>query len=291
MVAGIADRPIEVVSADSMQVYRGMDTGTAKPDPELRARVPHHLIDIRTPDEPYDVGAFVDDATAAIDAILARDRLPVVAGGTGYYFKHLLLGLPESPPSDPEVRERVRRRAEREGLAALYERLREVDPQTAGRVGPNDRYRITRALEVYEQTGRALSSFAMTGRAAARFDAVPVSLVRPRDELARRIRRRVDAMFAGGLRTEVESLVASGYGPGDPGLRAIGYREFFDTDGTLRPSSDDPAIAEEIDRDTRRYAKRQRTFFRRLPGVREIPADEATAIAALVDALMVSHRP
>lgn len=273
-----------------MQVYRRMDIGTAKPDPELRARVPHHLIDIRTPDEMYDVGSFVEDATAAIDAIGARRRLPVVAGGTGYYFRHLMLGLPESPPADPDVRERVREQADRIGLEALYARLREVDPETAQRVGANDRYRITRALEVYEQTGRPLSTFAMTGTPTS-LEAVPVSLVRPREELRRRIADRVAAMFDAGLRAEVDALVASGYGPGDPGLRAIGYREFFDADGRLRPVSEDAAIAGEIVRDTRRYAKRQRTFFRHLPGVREIGADDTDAIAAIVDAMTGSERP
>ncbi len=274
-----------------MQVYRGMDIGTAKPDPQLRSRVPHHLIDIRTPDEPYDVGAFVEDATAAIDAILARQRVPVVAGGTGFYFKHLMLGLPETPPSDPAVRARVRARAEREGLAALYEQLQQIDAETAQRVGPNDGYRITRALEVHEQTGRPLSSFAMTGRTPARLDAVALSLVRPRDELRRRIAERIDAMFDAGLRAEVDRLVASGYRPGDPGMRAIGYREFFDETGAIRPSSQDRAIAGEIVRDTRRYARRQTTFFRQIPDVREISADDVGAIAAIVDAIPDADDP
>ena len=274
-----------------MQVYRGMDIGTAKPDPRLRSRIPHHLIDVRAPDEPYDVGAFVADATTAIDAVLARRYLPVVSGGTGYYFKHLLLGLPETPPANPEVRARVREQAERRGLEALFERLREVDPESAQRVAPTDRYRITRAIEVYEQTGRPLSGFAMTGRSSARLDAVPVSLVRPPEEVRRRIAERVAAMLAAGLRTEVEALVESGYGPTDPGMRAIGYREFFDAAGRLRPASDDEAIAGEIIRDTRRYAKRQRTFFRNLPGVREVDANDTGAIAAIVDSMMTASRP
>ncbi|MFP4114413.1 MAG: tRNA (adenosine(37)-N6)-dimethylallyltransferase MiaA [Spirochaetota bacterium] len=281
----LADRPVEVVSADSMQVYRGMDVGTAKPDPSFRSRVPHHLIDIRNPDEQYDVGAFVHDADEAIAAIHGRGRVPVVSGGTGYYFKHLFLGLPESPPSDPAVRAAVRERADREGLSALYAELGRVDPSTAARVGENDRYRITRALEVYEQTGRPLSSFAMVGEPRADLRVTSVCVTRDREELGVRIRRRVDEMFASGLRAEVERLVSAGYGPADPGLRAIGYREFFAEDGAVRPVGDDGAIAAEIARNTRRYAKRQETFFRQLPDVTEVRIRDE-AIAGIAERLL-----
>lgn len=276
---------VEVISADSMQVYRGMDIGTAKPSVAFRARIPHHLIDIRNPDEQYDVGGFVEDANVIMDHILDRGRLPIVSGGTGYYFKHLLFGLPETPPSDPAVRERVRERSRRLGLERLYEELRRVDPVTAGRVDPNDGYRVTRALEVYEQTARPLSSFAMTGTPRNDVEVTSVSLQRERDELRARIAERVGGMFAAGLRGEVERLLASGYGPGDPGLRAIGYREFFDAEGEFRPATDDDEIAGEIAKNTRRYAKRQQLFFRQLPDVLRVPADETGRVVGLVDRL------
>jgi tRNA dimethylallyltransferase len=286
VLATVADRPIEIVSADSMQVYRGMDIGTAKPDPALRSRIPHHLIDIRDPDEPYDVGAFVHDADLAIAAIHDRGRLPVVAGGTGYYFRHLLFGLPETPPADPEVRAVVSRELERSGPALLHERLQSIDPLTAARIGVNDGYRIARALEVYEQTGRPLSTFTMTGPARSDLDVESVVLTRPRAIVRERIAVRVAGMFADGLRAEVERLVADGYGPGDPGLRAIGYREFFDDAGCLRPAADDQAIAARITVATRRYAKRQQTFVRQLPDLRRLDADDTTEVAALTDSLV-----
>lgn len=286
MIDRVVGEPVEIVSADSMQVYRGLDIGTAKPPRELRDRLPHHLIDIRNPDEPYDVGAFVHDANTAIGAIHARGRLPLVAGGTGYYFRHLLYGLPGSPPSDPEVRARVAAEADRLGLDELRARLASVDPVSAGRIDEHDRYRITRALEVYEQTGRPLSDFAMVGDPRTDVEVVSVMLSRPREEIRRRIAARVSAMFEEGLRGEVERLTGAGYGPGDPGMRAIGYREFFNLSpgpgGTLRSPAENAAIANEIAVDTRRYAKRQRTFFARLPNVRELDADDVDGFVQLV---------
>ena len=281
----LAGRPIEVISADSMQVYRGMDIGTAKPDPALRDRIPHHLIDIRNPDQQYDVGAFVTDANRAIGEILARRRLPIVAGGTGFYFRHLLFGLPETPPSDEQIRERVRRKGLRLGLEAMHAELVRIDPASAQRINPRDRYRIHRALEVYEQTGRPLSSFETEGAPRRDVEVTLHALRRDRAELRERIARRVESMFAAGLRDEVERLVRDGYGPGDRGMRAIGYREFFDASGALRPATDDPRIAHEIIVASRRYAKRQETFFRGLPGVTDIAADGPAAVERIVDRL------
>ncbi len=283
VLSALGDRPVEVVSADSMQVYRGMDIGTAKPSPELLHQLPHHLIDIRDPDERYDVGAFVDDANDAIDDILARGRLPVVAGGTGFYFKHLLLGLPEAPRCDPEIRERVQEEAERAGLSGIAERLRRVDPESADRIAGTDRYRIMRALEVFDQTGRPLSSFAMSGPPRSDLAVTSVALARERSELHERIAARVSEMFGAGLRDEVERLAEAGYGAAAPGMRAIGYREFFGRDGALRPREDDGSIAREIVVSSRRYAKRQETFFRRLPDPVEVPARQIETVTALVD--------
>jgi len=268
VLSALVDRPIEVVSADSMQVFRGMDIGTAKPSPELVEQLPHHLIDIRDPDERYDLGAFVDDTNAAIDEILARGRLPVVSGGTGFYFKHLLFGLPESPRCEPEIRARVQQEAKRVGLSRIAERLRRVDPVSAERIAATDQYRIMRALEVFDQTGRPVTS---------------VALSRERAELRERIVARVTAMFESGLRDEVERLVAAGYGATAPGMRAIGYREFFADDGSVRPRVQDPSIAREIVVNSRRYAKRQETFFRGLPDVVEVPADAIESVMSLVD--------
>ena len=283
------DVPISVISADSMQVYRGMDIGTAKPDAALRDRIPHYCIDLLAPDQQYDVGAFVRDASAAARAAADAGRLPVVCGGTAYYLKHLMFGMPGAPPSSEEIRLAVHRELEERGLEALRGELLRVDPVTAARVGLSDRYRIARALEVYRETGRPLSSFTVPSGPPAGSDTLAIGLDRPRDELTARIGRRVQAMFASGLRAEVEQLVERGYQAGDPGLRAIGYREFFTRSGALRPATEDETIAGEIDLDTRRYAKRQLTFFRRLPGVTWLPAADADAVVERVHAYARRH--
>ncbi len=264
--------PAEVVSADSMQVYRGMDVGTAKPSTELLSRLPHHLIDIRNPDEPFSVGDFVRLADEACRRIAAAGRLPVVSGGTGFYLKNFLLGLSAAPPSDPAVREALGAELAQRGREALREELYAVDPASAERIHAHDEYRILRALEVFRVSGRPLSSFAAAAPAADRpaYRFLVLGIRRPRDELYRLIDERTAAMFRGGLPEEVARLVAAGYGPDDPGLRAIGYREFFAEDGSV--SRDLAAVEGLVARNSRRYAKRQITFFSCLRGVAWIDA-------------------
>jgi tRNA dimethylallyltransferase len=299
-------RAAEVVSADSMQVYRGMDIGTAKPSAEERARLPHHLIDIRNPDEQFNAGDFVRLADAACIAIARRGALPVVSGGTGFYLKNFILGLSEAPPSDPEIRAGLRRELREQGAAALMEELARCDPVSAGRIHINDEYRLTRALEVLRLSGRPLSSF-QTGGAAPADDAGPVfgtdgaahgprpcyrflitGLSRPREELYRRVNSRCAAMFRSGLPAEVRRLFEAGYTPHDPGLRAIGYREFFIEDfadaggppARYRLSQDLAGVEALVAQNSRRYAKRQLTFFAAIPGVKWIEAGGSEAETA-----------
>jgi len=255
----------EVVAVDSIQIYRGLDIGSAKPTPAEQARVPHHLIDIRHPDEAFDVGAFVVEASAAVRAIHARGRVPVLSGGTAFYFQNLILGLPETPPSDPDLRRAVQARWDALGEEAFRQALAAVDPPSEARIKPHDAYRLQRAWEVWEATGRPLSSFGRTGSSLGG-PVFVAGLDRPRDELHRRIEARVDAMLAEGLEDEVRSLVAAGYGPGAPGLRGIGYAEWFPwlTSGEGTRAE----VRQRIIQNSRQYAKRQLTFFRSLPGVR-----------------------
>jgi tRNA dimethylallyltransferase len=260
-----------------MQVYRHMEIGTAKPPRELRERIPHHLIDICDPDEQYDVGRFVRDAEAAARAIVERGRLPVVSGGTAYYVKHLLTGLPAAPASDPEIREAIARELKTKGVAVMREMLAQVDPVSNNRIGAADAYRISRALEVYRQTGKPLSSFVPPRTIRGELDAEVLVLNRSREQLARRIEDRVDRMFSLGLYDEVLGLLDAGYSAADPGLRAIGYREFFDQAGKIR-SRTDPQIRDDVVLDTRRYAKRQGTFLRSLPAADWIDADDISTI-------------
>ncbi|WP_319414994.1 tRNA (adenosine(37)-N6)-dimethylallyltransferase MiaA [Marispirochaeta aestuarii] len=271
----------EVISADSMQVYRGMDIGTAKPDRAFREHIPHHLIDIRNPGEQFHLGDFIRLADEAVLDILKRGRLPVISGGTAYYFKHFLYGLPEAPSSDPHIRAGLAARVQREGLEPLREMLHRVDPVSAERIDANDAYRIQRALEVYMSSGRPLSSFRLPEKLREGLDPLIIGLTRPREELYRRIDRRVEEMFAAGLPMEVASLKQAGYGPGDPGMKAIGYREFFEGEGEPLPR---------IQTASRRYAKRQLTFFRTLPGTIWMNPEEGEEIISRIYSFFNSRK-
>ncbi|MCX7786215.1 MAG: tRNA (adenosine(37)-N6)-dimethylallyltransferase MiaA [Spirochaetes bacterium] len=255
----------EVISADSMQVYKGLDIGTAKPSLEVRSQVPHHLIDILDPREQYTAGEFVHRAEELIPQIDVRGRIPIISGGTAYYFKNFLYGLPETPVANPSVREWLDQRLELEGLPRLYEELKRIDPVAGERISPRDTYRILRALEVYYSTGRALSSYAVPVSPRLGRSYRLIGLIRDRKELYQRIDARVEEMFKQGLPEEVARLIALGYGEEDPGMRGIGYREFFQLgkEGCLTLSQ----VKTEIQKNSRRYAKRQITFFKSLPGV------------------------
>jgi tRNA dimethylallyltransferase len=293
--------PAEIVSADSMQVYRGMDIGTAKPSPELLARLPHHLINIRNPDEQFNVGEFVRLADRACEDISHRGKLPVLSGGTGFYLRNFVLGLPETPTSDLCIRETLKDELRRRGPASLMEELAVCDPVSAARIHINDEYRLLRALEIFRLSGRPRSSYSQTGavlaggdkpgfqtaasRPAYRF--LLLGIERPREEVYRRINERCAWMFRSGLPEEIRLLHAAGYGPGDPGMKAIGYQEFFVRDGNPSPSegssgegipgawhisTDMAGVETLVARNCRHYAKRQITFFASIPGVKWIPA-------------------
>ena len=266
----------EIISADSMQVYRYMDIGTAKPGPDVVSRLPHHLIDIKNPDEQYNAGEFVQAADRLVPEIEARGRVSVVSGGTAFYFRNFIYGLPEAPPGDETVRELLKKELEAEGPGRLYRELEAVDPVTAGRITSADTYRILRALEVYRVTGSPLSGFAVRKEPRSLYRLLVIGLERPREELYRRIDLRVEGMFEKGLPDEFKLLLAKGFGRDDPGLKAIGYREFFEMREEGCPSLTD--IKERIKRNSRRFAKRQITFFKRLPGIRWFRPDDEAAI-------------
>lgn len=276
----------EVVSADSMQVYRGMDIGTAKPSAEERRLLPHHLIDIRDPSQQFNAGDFVRLADEACMEIASRGKLSVVSGGTGFYLKNFILGLSEAPPSNEEIRADLKRELREKGALSLMKELAEADPVSAERIHLNDEYRLLRALEVFRTCGKPLSSFEVPsaqtqGKRPFRF--IVIGLSRPREELYRRINLRCADMFRKGLPAEVHSLCEKGYTPDDPGLRAIGYKEFFvedDGEKSRRLSRDMDGVQALIAQNSRRYAKRQITFFANLPDVKWIePAPDDTETA------------
>ena len=262
-----------------MQVYRGMNIGTAKPSAEERAKLPHHLIDIRDPSEQFNVGDFVRLADEACAEIASREKLPVVSGGTGFYLKNFILGLSKAPPSDKSIREQLRQELTEKGAESLMEELASCDNISANRIHINDEYRLLRALEVYRSCGKPLSSFEVnTAKNRPNFNFLIIGLSRPREELYRRINLRCAEMFKQGFAAEVTSLFKSGYTPEDPGLRAIGYREFFveaveggefsaDKQGKWRFSEDIEGVQVLVAQNSRRYAKRQITFFSGIPNV------------------------
>jgi len=245
-----------------MQAYRGMDIGTAKPPADLRARLPHRLIDIRNPDEQYTAGEFVRLADAECASIAAEGALPVVSGGTGFYLRSFICGPSSAPPSAPDIRAEVAADLAARGAEALRAELSAADPLSAGRIHGNDQYRLTRAVEILRATGMAPSTFAPKPEARSDLSFLIVGVERPREELKERIRLRVAAMLEAGLAAEFAALRARGYGPDAPGLKAIGYREFSEMEG--RPAAE---IASAIELHTLQYAKRQMTFLKALPGI------------------------
>ena len=274
----------EIVSVDSAQVYRGMDIGTAKPDAATRQAVPHHLLDLLDPAEPYSAARFAEDASAAIAAIRARGALPVLAGGTLLYFRALLDGLSELPAADPAVRRRLESEAAQLGWPALHEKLAKIDAATAARLHPNDAQRIGRALEVFELTGEPMSRRHATPlRPAIDAPVLRIAVMpTPREALAGRIEQRLRQMMAQGLVAEVAALRSRGdLHPAMPSMRAVGYRQiwsYLDGDYSLDEAFDRALYA------TRQYAKRQLTGLRGDPRWQPIDATEPVALERVFNA-------
>jgi tRNA dimethylallyltransferase len=262
----------EIVNADALQAYRGFDIGTAKPDAAERRRVPHHLIDVLDPAERYSAGEFARRARAAIDAIRARGRRPLVVGGSGLYLRALVSGISPIPASDPRLRAELRRRAAAEGLAPLVAELARLDPPTAARLPPCDTQRVLRALEVALASGRPLSAWiAEQPFGSQRIAAVRIGLTLPRAILYDRIAGRVARMVEEGWTEEVRGLLQRGLTPDLPAFQAIGYRQlvyYVRGEWSLAKTIDETVRA------TRRFAKRQETWFRKEPDVTWFSAED-----------------
>jgi tRNA dimethylallyltransferase len=252
----------EIIGADSVQVYRHFDIGSSKASAEERARVRHHMIDVVDPGEPIDAASYAERARGAIADVTSRGLFPIVCGGTFLWVRALLFGLAEAPPGDKEARERHERIADAEGRPALHARLAAVDPESAKRLNPNDFVRVSRALEVFETSGRPLSSWqGEHGFRTPRFRAKLFGIRWPSDELARRIAGRTKRALASGWIEEVERLVELGYRDTRP-MKSVGYHQVVEhLDGKLPMAELAPAI----DRATRVFARRQRTWLRDQP--------------------------
>ena len=273
----------EIVSVDSMQAYRGLDAGTAKPPPHLRARVPHHLVDVFDPAHEVTVAEFQDHARGAIAEITDRGRLPLLVGGSGLYFRAVVDDL-DFPPSEPAVRASLEEEAEQVGPERLYERLRTLDPPAARRMEPGNTRRIVRALEVIALTGRPFSDNDAWERYESRYELVVAGLELPRDVLYERIADRVDGMLAAGLIEETRALAKRGLGR--TARQALGYRQILDAaaDATRQQIRDD------IVRATKRFARRQESWFRADPRARWFDAG-APGVAEEVTGLFAALKP
>lgn len=254
----------EIVSADSMQVYRGMDIGTAKATPEEQGGIPHHLLDVADPRESFSVSRYVELASACCEDIFRRGKLPVIVGGTGLYIDSLLSGrtFAERAEEENDLRQRLTEEYDAMGGAHMWQRLRDVDPQRAERLSPNDRKRIVRALEVYLLTGKTITQHdEETRQCPPRYEALRIALdFSLREDLYRRINRRVDRMIENGLFEEVQGLLDQGLLPEHTAMQAIGYKEPAQA---LRGLVSRDAAVEQIKQESRRYAKRQLTWLRR----------------------------
>jgi tRNA dimethylallyltransferase len=266
----------EIVSADSMQVYRYMDIGTAKPTAAEMARIPHHMVNIVDPDADFDAQQYAAMSHDIIDKLAAEGKPALVVGGTGLYIRALIHGLFDSAPVNPKSRNRLKQEMITDGMDVLYKRLQFCDPKSAARIHPHDTYRIIRALEVYEITGSPISSFHQSHHFGdSFFHVMKIGLYRDRKILYERIDHRVDQMMAEGLVDEVAFLFSRGYSSGLKSMKSIGYRHTADyMEGRL---SWDAAV-QSMKQDTRRYAKRQFTWFKSDPQLQWIDMDHPDEI-------------
>jgi tRNA dimethylallyltransferase len=270
--------PIEIVSVDSAQVYRGMDIGTAKPSAAERERIPHHLIDVVNPDERYSTGRFRADAIRAVSAILARGKIPLLVGGTMLYYRALVVGLDRLPGADAAIRASITANAAARGWPALQAELASIDPKAAARIMPNDAQRIQRALEVFRLTGAPISSLQRGESDPLPFSIRGFVLIPERAELHRRIEERFDAMLRAGLVEELKALRTRYALDADlPSMRAVGYRQVF---SFLEGEIDLAAMREQAIAATRQLAKRQLTWLRSLPELEPAERLDADLIRA-----------
>lgn len=273
----------EILTADSRQVYRGMDVGTDKPVLEERQGVPHRLIDLVDPDKSFNAGLYRRQAVDEIERLYRNRRLPLVVGGTGLYVRTLLKGLCDAPPADPIVRAALRQESKDQGFDHLYARLVDVDPAAAARLHPRDESKVIRALEVHQLSGRRMSEFQQEhGFAERPFSALIIGLNRERGALYRRIEERIDWQMAHGLTEETKQLLAQGYRRDSAAMKGLGYRQVAEH---LAGEYDVAEMVRRFKRDTRHFSKRQMTWFRKEPGIQWLTIKESESVqhtAALV---------
>ncbi len=272
----------EIIGADSMQLYRHMDIGTAKPTPGEQAAVKHHMVDVVDPDDHFDAEMFADMAYSKVVALTGKGILPFIVGGTGLYIKALIHGLFESQKIDASVRQRLKKEAKEQGGLQLHARLKAIDPAAADRIHANDTYRIVRALEIYETTGRPMSDTQQQHRfEPQRLRVIKIGLHMDRESLYQRIDQRVDIMLGQGLLSEVKDLLEKGYSPELKSMKSLGYRHMA---AFLKNEVDWDETVRILKRDHRHYAKRQMTWFKADPGIVWLGPDNLEEAASMVAA-------
>jgi len=277
----------EIISADSMQIYRDMNIGTAKPTREEQALITHHMIDIVAPDEPFDAARFGEMAGDRITDLNKKKIIPFVAGGTGLYIKALLHGLSRARPANSKIIERLEKDAENNGSEVLHKKLQECDPEAAGKIHPNDVFRLVRALEIFEETGKPISEYHNEHMfKKTPYNALKVCLDMERDKLYNRIDLRVDLMLKTGLIEEVQGLLDAGYTTNLKPMQSIGYRHIVDY---LSGNTTLNETVETLKRDTRRYAKRQMTWFRADNDINWINRDNFDEMQELISKFFHKH--
>jgi len=276
----------EIISADAIQVYRGMDIGTAKMNEEEQREVPHHLIDIRDVKELFNVVDFYYEARQCCKNILARDRVPIITGGSGFYLHSLIYGPPSGPPSVPELRQSLEEEFDKEGPDVMYAKLKQLDPQYAGSITKNDKQKIVRGLEIIRLTGNKVSKLSWKGkRRPQNYDFHCWFLTRPKDVVYQRIEKRCRKMIDQGFLDEVQELEKKGIRDNASAAQAIGYRQALEYLASPQTKADHKQFIEKFLQASRRYAKRQFTWFRREPGFRWLDLelhDEETAMEMVI---------
>jgi tRNA dimethylallyltransferase len=279
--------PIEVVSADSRQIYRLLDIGTAKPSPEILQKVPHHLINFLRPDEYFSAGMYSQVARKFINQIFKRKHVPVVVGGSGLYIKALIDGLSNVEVRDDKIRSSLRHRLLNEGVAKLFNELKQIDPVLTQRVQKNDKQRIIRGLEVYLKTGKRLSELQEAQSKPADFQPIMIGLTAERELLYARINERVEEMLQQGFLAEAANLKLQGFGTHLNALNSVGYKEIFEYLENQRSYDD---MIDLIKQNTRKYAKRQMTWFRKDAQINWYKIEEHTDFEALADDIIAKYR-
>lgn len=273
-----------IISADSMQVYRQMDIGTAKPSLAEQRSVPHHLLDILGPEQPYDAGRFVADADRAIEQVHQSGLVPIVVGGTHLYLKALIHGLIPTPDVDIELKQRLYERLKLEGVAPLYQELCEVDPLTAQRLEPMDSSRVVRALSVWLSTGRSITDWHEEHEfKEQRYQPFYIAVQWEREQLYQRINQRVEHMVQSGLVEETQGLLGRGYAGSLPSLNSIGYKQAV---SHLNGEISHQMMVQQIQQSTRRYAKKQLTWIKQLPDLHWVKPDELDSIHPAITAFL-----